>query len=281
MKNKSFITNLLEGVKKRIIKIRTNPYKKVNLNWARLKYYKHLSSGELRTHYLFGKQLYFYSPTELLHGLHEIFIEEIYLQKLKTQPYIIDCGANIGLSIIYMKKLFPDAEIVAFEPDEVNFELLEKNINSFGYSNVSLKKEAVWIEDTTLHFSNAGSMASKIVSETNDNSTKPTKAVRLKNFLTKEIDFLKIDIEGAECEVVNDITDKLYLIKNMFVEYHGTFSETNKLIQLFNIIKNAGFSLYIKEAANIYMHPFNRTSNPNTTYDVQLNIFCFKEDTNK
>ena len=48
----------------------------------------------------------------------ELFEHQIYKFKCDTEtPYIIDCGANIGLSIIYFKLLFPKAEIIAFEPD--------------------------------------------------------------------------------------------------------------------------------------------------------------------
>ena len=72
----------------------------------------------------------------------------MYKQELPPKPFIIDCGANIGLSVIYLKNLYPDAEIVAFEPDEQNFQLLQKNIASFGFKNVEARKEAVWTENT-------------------------------------------------------------------------------------------------------------------------------------
>ena len=114
---------------------------------------------------LFGKDLHFINATELLHGLKEIFVDEIYKQELPAQPYIIDCGANIGLSVIYMKRRHPDAEILAFEPDEENFLLLTKNIQSFGFENVHLKKEAVWIEDKILNFSAKGSTESKLIDQ--------------------------------------------------------------------------------------------------------------------
>jgi FkbM family methyltransferase len=41
-------------------------------------------------------------------------------------PYIIDAGANIGLSIIYFKKKYPNSKIVAFEPDKLIFNILKK-----------------------------------------------------------------------------------------------------------------------------------------------------------
>jgi FkbM family methyltransferase len=275
MSNNIFLKNINKGVQRKLNSLLANPYKEVNVNWFTLKYYKHLPVNGIRTHKLFGKLLYFYSANELIHGLKEIFIDKIYELKLCEEPYIIDCGANIGLSVIYLKKLFPQAEILAFEPDETNFDLLKRNVASFGYSNVIMNTEAVWNENTTLLFSNESSMGSKIEMEAS-NSTREVKAIRLKDFLNRSIDFLKIDIEGAENIVLNDIADNLHFVKNMFLEYHGTFAQNNELVKMMNIISAEGFNFYIKEAAPLYATPFNRKKNPHTPYDIQLNIFCFR-----
>lgn len=275
MSNSSFVKNVKTGLQKKLKSVFDNPYEGLNINWFKLKYYKHLPPGKIRSHKLFDHELYFYSAPELLHGLKEIFVEHIYRQTLPENAYILDCGANIGMSVIYMKKLFPDAEIVAFEPDEVNFDLLSKNVNSFNYSKVSLRKEAVWNESTTLLFSNESSMGSKVETSGAGNTIKVA-AVRLKDFIDRRVDFLKIDIEGAESVVLVDIAESLHFVKNMFLEYHGTFSQNAELVQMINIISDAGFNFYIKEAAPIYPTPFTRVKNPNTDYDVQLNIFCFK-----
>jgi FkbM family methyltransferase len=271
----SFIKNFQRGLSKRLVSLFKNPYKEVNLNWIKLKYYKHLASGKLRTHNLFGKPIFFYNTEELLHAFDEIFIGQAYKLQLQNHPYILDCGANIGMSVIYMKHSYPAAEIVAFEPDKKNFDLLEKNMQSFGYNNVTLRNEAVWNENTTLWFSSEGLMSSKIASEYGHNA-KQIKAIRLRDLLTREIDFLKIDIEGAEFVVLNDIKDKLHFVKNMFVEYHGNFNQNNEIVELLNMINKNGFSFYIKEASCVYKTPFYRTEDSLKLYDIQLNIFCFR-----
>ena len=276
MENNSFVKNLSKGISKRLKFLSANPYKDLNVNWFKIKYYKHLSAGKIRRHILFGKPLYFYSPAELLHAFDEIFIDEIYKQPLPDKPYIIDCGANIGLSVIYMKQHYPNAEIIAFEPDDANFDLLSKNVSSFGYQNVILYKEAVWKENTTLQFASEGSMSSKIETSDSEN-TKAVKATRLKDFLIKEINFLKIDIEGAEYDVLTDIKDNLHFVKNMFLEYHGSFKQNNELTELIELINKCGFNYYIKEATPVYTTPFYRVKNPAIQYDVQLNIFCFRD----
>jgi FkbM family methyltransferase len=275
MSGNSFLQNISKGISLNLKRLSANPYKKINLNWFKIKYYKHLPAGKMKSHLLFGKTLYFTDSIQLVNGLKEIFIEEMYRQELKANPYIIDCGANIGLSIIYMKQQYPYAEIVAFEPDETNFQLLSKNVDSFGYGDVKLCKEAIWIDNTTLRFSSQGTMTSKIEMGAGA-GTIEVKAIRLRNLLNREVDFLKIDIEGAEYKVLCDIADKLFLVKNMFLEYHGTFAQNKELTAVFKMISDAGFNYYIKEAATLFDYPFQRTKKSDIGYDVQLNIFCFR-----
>lgn len=274
-----FIVNITKTNLRRLKSTFTNPYKKINLNWFKLKYYKHLTPGKIARHTLFGKSLYFSHSIELVNALKEIFIHDVYKQQLRGNPFIIDCGANIGLSIISLKRQYPDAEIIAYEPDEKNFKLLTRNMKSFEYENVFLRKEAVWIENTTLRFSNEGLMSSKIETSSSNNTIE-IKAIKLKDILDREIDFIKMDIEGAEYTVLKDIADKLYLVKNLFLEYHGTFAQNGELAEIITLIHKAGFNFYIKEAANLFDYPFYRIKKSTISYDVQLNIFCFRGDEN-
>lgn len=249
-------------------------YSKAGIGWLKLQQIRFQLNSNARSVKLFGGTVHFTTPLEFLHGIREIFMEEVYKQSLRRVPFIIDCGANIGLSIIYMKQLYPEARIIGFEPDERNFELLRKNIESLGYQNVNVRKEAVWIRDTELQFADTGSMSSRI-EQSGTGKTKAVKAVRLRDLLTEPVDFLKLDIEGAEYEVLKDIKDKLPLVKNMFLEYHGDFDQSAELSQIFNWLTEYGFSYYIKEASNVYHTPFERGRRV-SGYDVQLNIFCFR-----
>jgi FkbM family methyltransferase len=280
MQDDSFGKNILRGIRLRLRRTFHNPYRTVNLSAVKKIYYKHLTPGKPRVHRLSGKNLFFVNPAELLHGLKEIFVDCIYKQTLPSQPYIIDCGANIGLSIIYMKRLYPEAEILAFEPDEQNFKLLQKNVESFELKNITLRQEAVWSANTMLQFVGDGSMSSRIDNHAEKNYIS-VKAIRLKDFLNRKVDFLKIDIEGAEYEVIKDAKDGLHFVKNLFLEYHGTFAQNRELNDLLSIVVNHGFSYYIKEAASIFAYPFEHSKSASPMYEVQLNIFCFRtESTN-
>ena len=276
MSNNSFFNNLLTGINSAASRFVNNPYREVNISWLKLKILKHLPAGKLRHHNLSGKKVYFTNAQEFLFGLKEIFIDKAYSQQLPPNAVVIDCGSNIGLSIIYIKQLYPDATVIAFEPDEKNFELLQKNINSFQLNNVTLHKAAVWITNDPLQFTVTGTMGSSISTSAENGKTVTVQGFRLKDILTKKVDFLKIDIEGAEYEVLKDIVPQLQHVQNLFIEYHGTYEQNKELVEMLTILETNGFSFYIKEATSIYDHPFTKQKNPVHNFDVQLNIFCIR-----
>lgn len=275
----SFLNNISKGIAHQLSTIKKNLYNSdYGLNIYSIKYLKHLPKGEQTRNidFKYGR-IYYRSAVDLYHSLEELFGDKIYKQELKENSYILDCGSNIGLSAIYLKSICPTATIELFEPDSKNFELLSKNVASCNLQNVVLHNKAIWKENTTLHFQNRGTLASRIDTSAEAEGTK-VEAIRLRDFMTREIDFLKIDIEGAEYPVVKDIEDKLYLVKNFFLEYHGKFEENDQLAELLDIVKRNGFSFYIREAGLVYKTPFYRPDDGiERIYDVQLNIFCFRK----
>ena len=59
----------------------------------------------------------------------EIFVDEIYKFNSKSSnPLIFDCGANVGTSCLYFKRIFPEARIKAFEPDPEIAKVLSSNL---------------------------------------------------------------------------------------------------------------------------------------------------------
>ncbi|MBB1285673.1 FkbM family methyltransferase [Flavisolibacter sp. BT320] len=246
------------------------------LPWVQEKILKHQDDHTIKKAAFETFAVYYKRPYELLHTYREIFEREIYrFTTDRSSPVIVDCGANIGLSVLYYKQLFPAAHILAFEPDENNFQLLSKNIAANKLVNVTLRKEAIWNKSGKISFSANESEASHI---SNDESAgNLVDSVRLKDVLeTKEkIDLLKIDIEGAEWEVMQDCAQSLQSVKNLFLEYHGKADDTHKLVDLLQIVKDAGFSVYIKMAADQMQHPFVEKTLP-LPYDVQLNLFCYR-----
>ena len=56
---------------------------------------------------------------------------EYFFPKQINPKVILDIGGNIGITSIFLAKVFPNASIYTFEPLKENFELLEKNIQNY------------------------------------------------------------------------------------------------------------------------------------------------------
>jgi FkbM family methyltransferase len=212
----------------------------------------------------------------------DIFTEEFYYFESKTPvPVIFDVGSNIGMSIIYFKKIYPDSVIYGFEPDPRAYEALNENMNSFKFSaeDVIISKAAAWIHNDGTSLKLAGADSSYITDRDSVNSaSEKVETVRLKEILErqKHIDFLKIDIEGAEVTVMQDCASSLKNIDRIFLEYHSFPDQSQDLDNLLSILKNAGFRIQINSPFR-YQRPFlRRFLHPYPEMDMQLNIFAFR-----
>lgn len=271
-----FITNIVKGIRKKLTQAKAKPRFK-NFSWIQKRILKHLEDESTKSFTFKNFKLFYKRPYELIKTYEELFVDEIYRFQAKHEnPIIIDCGANIGLSSIYFKTIYPNAVLHAFEPDASLFQLLQKNTEVNSFEDTHLHQTAVWIEDTELSFFSKGSEASHI--DLTNHSANKVKAIRLSHFLEQfsHIDFLKMDIEGAEFQVVSDCINGLKKVDHFFLEYHGKVDQTKQLYTLLQQVESIGFNVYIKMAADHLTSPFFQRKT-DTPYDVQLNIFCYKQ----
>jgi len=181
---------------------------------------------------------------------HEIFIDEVYKFPGKSDaPSIIDAGANIGLSVIYFKRLYPKARIVAFEPDPELFSIMKSNVNAFGYGDVILHEKALWSEEMELPFCREGSWAGHLSHDSSNKETILVPTVRLRDLLNEPVDMLKVDIEGAEMAVLSDCADLLKNVANLFVEYHSFRDRPQELHALLGTLAAAGLRYNVQGAS--------------------------------
>ena len=154
-----------------------------------------------------GKSLKFSDNEAFIGMINEIFVKKNYMFNSENDaPVIIDCGANIGLSTIFFKQIYPKSKIFCFEPDPKIFEMLKYNLTQFNYNDIQIFNKAVWIKNEKLSFQTDNSWGGKIVSNEFENSIN-IDAIDLSSFLNQKVDFLKIDIEGAEYEVIINCKD--------------------------------------------------------------------------
>lgn len=227
---------------------------------------------------LLGFPMQIADARSMIAGYQEIFVNQHYQFRATTQqPRIIDCGANIGLSVIFFKKLFPESTVVAFEPDPELFGLLRDNVEQLQYAKVELHNKAIWKEEANLQFKREGGFSGRIPKFTGDEKANlvDVEAVRLSTFLKQPIDFLKIDIEGAEGEVIKECAPQLHNVRNLFMEYHSHESEPQTLHEILAILRNAGFRYHLKEAYTARAPFIERP--PMVGMDLQLDIFAFRD----
>lgn len=227
----------------------------------------------------YGKKIKIPDAASYIACRNEVFREETYkFIASSSQPVIIDCGANVGLSVIYFKKLYPHAQIEAYEADPDIFDTLKYNVGLFGMGDVQLENKAIWTHNDGVDFSSEGGMSGHIEQEISDGRLIKIPSIALSDVLAKhdKIDFLKIDIEGAENTVLPTISGNLDHVNHVFIEYHSILSESQRLDELLSLLSRANFRYHIKEA---YTRDFPFISKANqTNMDLQLNIFAINEN---
>jgi FkbM family methyltransferase len=219
-----------------------------------------------------GTRLQLVDAASFLAQYDEIFESESYHFTANNEtPYIIDGGANIGLSVLYIKRLYPNSEIVAFEPDDLVYRALEFNTKKL--KNVTLIRRALWSSETEQDFFADGADAGRLA-QRGDKIGYLVKTVRLADYLTRHVDLLKLDIEGAETEVLHDCEGLLVNVERIFVEYHSFPNRPQVLDRLLQILRNSGFRIDIY-ACGSPRRPFSARRNY-LGMDLQLNIFAYR-----
>jgi FkbM family methyltransferase len=208
----------------------------------------------------------------VVYQLEEFFIHEKFnFISNEQRPVIYDCGANVGVASIYFHLKFPDSLISSFEPDPAIIPYLKENLAANGIKNVRILEVAVWTNSDGLIFGSEGADGGSIYFPQNKIKVR---SVRLKDELAKEtsVTLLKVDIEGAELEVIRDCESELHKVSYLFVEYHSWKNRNQELSELLNVLERNGFRYYIDNCAT-RKHPFVE-NNPASGMDVQLNIYA-------
>jgi len=202
----------------------------------------------------------------------EIFVEEIYrFETTSATPRIIDCGSNYGTSIVYFNNRYPGARITGIEADPAIYALLRSNTSHL--MDIDLLQAAVSHDSTPLRFYREGSdggRAGQVIENAKQILEVP--AVTLDKLIGDDrIDFLKIDIEGAEGAAI-EACSKLDQVEQMFIEYHSFRSSAQRLGALLDRLAAHGFRYYIHEQ---FCSPRPLIEEAlQLGMDLQLNIFA-------
>jgi len=204
-------------------------------------------------------------------SLFDYSYQKKWIKFLKENKYnnfklLIDIGAHKGESIKLFSKNFIIKKIISFEASPINFEYLKKEIkdNKQGYNNteIVLENTALGAEDKIIEFNQFNESSSSTIKEIDKESKYYKRKFRLINFLDnketyqkikikisklkdyieknniKKIDFMKIDTEGYEFEILLGLENKIKLVDIIMFEHHYdnmikkgyTFEDINKLL---------------------------------------------------
>lgn len=198
-----------------------------------------------------GHKLFFTDYLEFAFLFLPMFgIQEYSTLCKKKNPVILDCGSNFGLSIAFFKYFYKNASITAIEANPGMIPYILKNIKVNNYSKVkvinamvsSSEGESLFYvgEGNKWTMGNSGIKSYRLLM----GKTKKikVKAIKLSNLIKKKINILKLDIEGMECEVLNEAKSRLHLISEIMIEFHGSnHLPKNSLEEILKILDNSGF----------------------------------------
>ena len=187
------------------------------------------------------RQVYYRPGTSDRGLIYEILIRkphkaEYHVDDRVNPQIIVDIGANVGITALWLNRKFPNARIYCFEPMQDNFAILQKNITgianiqafNFGLGNTNAELDVFSNVDTN----NRGGFSIYQIENDRDNlGTKTTSAGKIEIRKAGEalaalgiqkIDLLKIDTEGAEYDILTSIPES-YLLDCQWVmgELHG------------------------------------------------------------
>jgi FkbM family methyltransferase len=183
----------------------------------------------------------------------DIFVNDVYgFEAARPNPLIIDAGSNIGMSILYFKHKYPQARVIGFEPDPTIIDdFLRPNIDQNGLSDVEIVNAALAKNPGTLTLNSDGGAASHLADYKPEDGSEWTTfevpCVRLSDYVTEEVDFVKMNIEGAEFEVLSECEPVLDRIRELNIEYHRLPGVPCTLHDILDLLHRKGFTYTVSD----------------------------------
>ena len=194
---------------------------------------------------LIGWKIFFF-------GEYEQDTNQVLAKYLKEDFVVIEAGANIGSESLLISRLAPQGKVYCFEPNPYTFDRLKINIAINELNNVYAYDYALGEADGAIHFNiypkgfcNAG-MSSKYMETPLTKKITVTQKT-LDNFVKEQqierVDFIKMDIQGAEMDMIKGSLETIARFKPIiFTEACEPYNDTNKLYEL---LKSYGYKIHL------------------------------------
>ncbi len=194
-----------------------------------------------------------FSVSSLAYLHNEIFVKLAYFFRAgRPDPLIVDGGSNIGMSVLFFKALYPKGRILAFEPAARAHELLLRNVGANGLADVQVHHAALGREQGVVPFYEDSADPATFRMSTRSwripgGGTTVTQR-RLSELVDQEVDLLKLDVEGAEEDVLADLVGSgaIRRVQQVVVEYHHHLDPTRDFLGAFlERLRDQGFTYQV------------------------------------
>lgn len=236
-------------------------------NWTTLSWYltilhgrrlKNMGLANGQCYYDFGDRRIF-APSNAAGVFVEMFAEEAYEQVWRPQEgdTVLDIGAYVGMfSIKASRAVGPTGKVVAIEPSPENYELLKQNCE--GLDNVIPIKKAIWSSNGTerLYYSRTPAANSLVVAWANYIEVE---TITLDNLIDElgigRVDFIKLDVEGAELAVLKGAKETMARGTRMVIAaYHTAPNGEAEIGQVAELLGQANYTAMQKRGLRSYLH---------------------------
>jgi FkbM family methyltransferase len=176
---------------------------------------------------------------------HEIFVQRgLTFRATGASPRILDCGANVGAASLFYKREYPGARITAYEADPSLCAMTTRNLERNGAGDVEVVHAALWTSNGQVTFRAEGSDSGMIdgLAGVVDAKGVTVPSLRMRDILERDrIDLLKLDIEGAECAVLEDCEPVLDHVNAIVMDLHEFDPRDRQSPRVFECLTRAGF----------------------------------------
>lgn len=184
------------------------------------------------------------APRNAAHIFKEIFLDEIYEKRFKPSGVVVDVGAFVGMFSI--KVALCAKEVIAIEPYPEIFEMLKSNCANI--PNVKLVNKAISSSNGRVNLYLARSTYGNSIT----NKTKTyieVEAITLDNLLNGPVDFIKIDTEGSELEILKGATRTLSYLgtKLAIAAYHCLDNGEPEYPHIVSFLEKEGYEIYTEK----------------------------------
>lgn len=230
-----------------------------------------------------------------INGVYGQFETDVIVNEIKNDNIVLDIGAHIGyFTLIFAKSVGSNGKVFAFEPEPSNFNLLKKNVEVNQHRNVVLEQKAVSDKNDKCKFfvgqksSGANRIYEPKKTRTQEFSSITVETINLddyfkRNNLYNKIDFIKIDVEGAEFFALQGMKQILESSVNVkiFIEFVKIAIEDSGMDpkKMLDFLFSLGFKIYLVDEQTSGIRPIdvNELLTSEVFHNRTLNLLCKRQ----